>query len=151
PAGRHHRRRRLPRARRGPHARGLRARPGGGGRADRRSRGRGARGARAARRARSLARGAARGDPAGRPPLGRGARRRRVSTALLRGVRMAGVGLPLRRMLADDSYAGLLGAYGYAGLVSAGPWVLSIVGMLAIGAIASGSAGGRAADLLVWI
>src|SRR5262249_31711056 len=30
-------------------------------------------------------------------------------------------------------------------------WVLSIVGMLAIGAIASGSAGGRAADLLVWI
>ena len=64
---------------------------------------------------------------------------------------MAGVGLPLRRMLADDSYAGLLGAYGYAGLVSAGPWVLSIVGMLAIGAIASGAADGRAADLLVWI
>ena len=64
---------------------------------------------------------------------------------------MAGVGLPLRRMLADDSYAGLLGAYGYAGLVSAGPWVLSIVGMLAIGAIASGTADGRAADLLVWI
>jgi len=64
---------------------------------------------------------------------------------------MAGVGLPLRRMLADDSYAGLLGAYGYAGLVSTGPWVLSIVGMLAIGAIASGTADGRAADLLVWI
>ena len=64
---------------------------------------------------------------------------------------MAGVGLQLKRMLDDDSYAGLLGAYGYAGLVSAGPWVLSIVGMLAIGAIASGTAAGRASDLLIWI
>src|SRR5262249_27478267 len=64
---------------------------------------------------------------------------------------MAGVGLQLNRMLARDTYAGLLGAYGYAGLVSAGPWVLSIVGMLAIGAIASGTRGARASDLLVWI
>jgi uncharacterized membrane protein len=66
-------------------------------------------------------------------------------------MRMAGVGLQLKRMLDDGSYAGLLGAYGYAGLVAAGPWVLSIVGMLAIGAIASGTADGRASDLLVWI
>jgi uncharacterized membrane protein len=62
---------------------------------------------------------------------------------------MAGVGVPINRMLAKDSYAGLLGAYGYAGLVSAGPWVLSIVGMLAIGAIATPD--GRAQELLVVI
>lgn len=64
---------------------------------------------------------------------------------------MAGVGLPLRRMLGSDSYAGLVGAYGYAGLVSAGPWVLSIVGMLALGVLAGGSAAGRAPELLVSI
>ena len=46
---------------------------------------------------------------------------------------MAGVGVPIGRMLSKDSYAGLLGAYGYAGLVSAGPWVLSIVGIMLIG------------------
>lgn len=64
---------------------------------------------------------------------------------------MAGVGVQLARMLGKDSYAGLLGAYGYAGLVSAGLWVLSIVGMLAIGVLASGGAAGRTAELLVAI
>jgi uncharacterized membrane protein len=56
-------------------------------------------------------------------------------------------------MLGRDSYAGLLGAYGYAGLVSAGPWVLSIVGMLAIGVFATGDAvpAGRASELLIAI
>jgi len=56
-------------------------------------------------------------------------------------------------MLGKDSYAGLLGAYGYAGLVSAGPWVVSIVGMLAIGVLATGGAApdGRASQLLVLI
>jgi uncharacterized membrane protein len=53
---------------------------------------------------------------------------------------MAGVGLEIRKMLARDSYAGLLGAYGYAGLVSCGPWVLSILGMLAIGVLAGAGA-----------
>jgi uncharacterized membrane protein len=61
---------------------------------------------------------------------------------------MAGIGLRLDRML-GESYAGLLGAYGYAAVVSAGPWVLSIVGMLAIG-IASGP-GDRTSELLVAI
>lgn len=61
---------------------------------------------------------------------------------------MAGIGLRLDRML-DEGYAGLLGAYGHAAVVSAGPWVLSIVGMLAIG-VASGPAA-RASDLLVAI
>jgi uncharacterized membrane protein len=66
---------------------------------------------------------------------------------------VAGVGLQLRGMLSKDSYAGLVGAYGYAGLISAGPWVLSIVGMLAIGVFASGDAAsaGRASELLVAI
>lgn len=64
---------------------------------------------------------------------------------------MAGIGLQLNRMVGNNSYAGLIGAYGYAGLVSAGPWVLSIVGMLALGALASGTAAGRASELLVAI
>ena len=63
---------------------------------------------------------------------------------------MAGVGLQLRGMLARNSYASLLGTYGYAGLVSAGPWVLSMVAMLAIGALATGD-GSRTSDLLVAI
>ena len=54
---------------------------------------------------------------------------------------MAGVGFEIRRMLATDSYAGLLGAYGYAGLVSCGPWVLSMVGVLCIGVAAAGRGG----------
>src|SRR5688572_26926912 len=51
---------------------------------------------------------------------------------------MAGVGLQIRQLLAKGSYTGLLGAYGYAGLISCGPWVLSIVGVLTIGIFASG-------------
>ncbi|HEX7489129.1 MAG TPA: exopolysaccharide Pel transporter PelG, partial [Anaeromyxobacteraceae bacterium] len=49
---------------------------------------------------------------------------------------MAGIGFELRKMLSRDSYAGVLGAYGYAGLVSSGPWVFSIAGVLAIGVLA---------------
>lgn len=52
---------------------------------------------------------------------------------------MAGIGFELRRLLARDSYAGLVGAYGYAGLVSSGPWVLAIGGVLAIAAVARGA------------
>ena len=52
---------------------------------------------------------------------------------------MAGIGFELRKMLSRDSYAGLLGAYGYAGLVSSGPWVFSIAGVLAIGLLAAGT------------
>ncbi len=46
---------------------------------------------------------------------------------------MAGIGFELRKYLAEDSYLGLLKAYGYAGLISAGPWVLSILGVMGIG------------------
>ncbi|HET6923585.1 MAG TPA: exopolysaccharide Pel transporter PelG, partial [Anaeromyxobacteraceae bacterium] len=52
---------------------------------------------------------------------------------------MAGIGFELRKMLSRDSYAGFLGAYGYAGLASSGPWVLSIGGVLAIGLLAAGA------------
>ncbi len=46
---------------------------------------------------------------------------------------MAGIGFELRKMLRRDSLSGLLGAYAYAGIISSGPWILSIVGILLIG------------------
>lgn len=49
---------------------------------------------------------------------------------------MAGIGFELRKYLNDDSFTGTLKAYGFAGLISAGPWVLSILGVMLIGIIA---------------
>lgn len=49
---------------------------------------------------------------------------------------MAGIGFELRKYLNDDSFTGSLKAYGFAGLISAGPWVLSIVGVMLIGIVA---------------
>ena len=49
---------------------------------------------------------------------------------------MAGIGFELRKYLEDDSFSGTLKAYGFAGLISAGPWVLSIVGVMLIGIVA---------------
>ena len=46
---------------------------------------------------------------------------------------MAGIGFELRKLLARDSYTGLLQAYAYASIISSGPWVLSILGILVIG------------------
>ncbi|MDF3834863.1 exopolysaccharide Pel transporter PelG [Cupriavidus basilensis] len=46
---------------------------------------------------------------------------------------MAGIGFELRKMLRRDSLSGMLGAYAYAGIISSGPWILSIVGILLIG------------------
>ena len=46
---------------------------------------------------------------------------------------MAGIGFELRKLLRRDSYSGLLQAYAFAGIISSGPWVLSIVGILLIG------------------
>ena len=46
---------------------------------------------------------------------------------------MAGIGFELRKLLKRNSYAGLLQAYLYAGVISSGAWVLSIVGVLVIG------------------
>ncbi len=49
---------------------------------------------------------------------------------------MAGIGFELRKYLDGDSFTGSLKAYGFAGLISAGPWVLSILGVMLIGLVA---------------
>jgi uncharacterized membrane protein len=46
---------------------------------------------------------------------------------------MAGIGFEIRKILERDSYWSVLRAYGYAGLVSGGPWVLSIMSIMIIG------------------
>lgn len=46
---------------------------------------------------------------------------------------MAGIGFELRRILRRDSFVNLLGAYGLAGVISSGPWVLSVLGVMLIG------------------
>lgn len=51
---------------------------------------------------------------------------------------MAGIGFELRKLLKKRSYAGLLQAYFYAGMIGAGPWILSIVGILFIGILSLG-------------
>ncbi|WP_176343191.1 exopolysaccharide Pel transporter PelG, partial [Paraburkholderia bryophila] len=44
-------------------------------------------------------------------------------------------GFELRKMLRRNTLTGLMQAYTYAGLIGAGPWVLSIVGILLIGVL----------------
>jgi uncharacterized membrane protein len=46
---------------------------------------------------------------------------------------MAGVGFSLRKLHRDDGYTGLFKLYGAAGLISSGPWLLSIMTLLLIG------------------
>lgn len=48
---------------------------------------------------------------------------------------MAGIGFALRRLLEQDTYAGVLRAYTYASVIGSGPWLLSIIGILAIGVL----------------
>lgn len=57
---------------------------------------------------------------------------------------MAGIGFELRKLLKKRTYGGLLQAYAYAGIISSGPWVLSIVGILLIGLLSIGAAGPQA-------
>ncbi len=45
---------------------------------------------------------------------------------------MAGIGFELRKFLSKNNYTGLLGAYGYAGLVASGPWLLAILTILVL-------------------
>ena len=54
---------------------------------------------------------------------------------------MAGIGFELRKLMKNKTYSGLLHAYAYAGVISSGPWVLSIVGILLIGLFSIGIAG----------
>ena len=57
---------------------------------------------------------------------------------------MAGIGFELRRILRRNTYLALIEAYGYAGIVSSGPWLLSIFGILLLGFLAASD---RAATL----
>ena len=51
---------------------------------------------------------------------------------------MAGIGFELRRLLDRQSLWGLVKAYAYAGVISSGPWVLSILGVMGIGLLSVG-------------
>lgn len=51
---------------------------------------------------------------------------------------MAGIGFELRKLLRTESYLGLLRAYAYASIISSGPWVFSIIGLIATGVLALG-------------
>jgi uncharacterized membrane protein len=52
---------------------------------------------------------------------------------------MAGIGFELRKLLKKQTYSGLFQAYAFAGLISSGPWVLSIIGIMLIGVLSLGS------------
>lgn len=52
---------------------------------------------------------------------------------------MAGIGFELRKFLKEETFLGLIQAYGYAGLIGSGPWVLSILGIMAIGLLSAGT------------
>ena len=48
---------------------------------------------------------------------------------------MAGIGFELKKLLKNDSWLGLATTYAYAGAISSGPWVLSILGIMLVGVI----------------
>jgi len=54
---------------------------------------------------------------------------------------MAGIGFELRRILNRGTLSSALAAYGYAGIIGSGPWVLSIIGVLLVGLISISSQG----------
>jgi len=49
---------------------------------------------------------------------------------------MAGIGFQLQKILGRNTYRSLVQAYVYSALVSAGPWLLAILGLSAIGMVA---------------
>ncbi len=46
---------------------------------------------------------------------------------------MAGIGFELRKLMRHNDYLGIVRAYSYAGIVGAGPWVVSILGVIFLG------------------
>lgn len=52
---------------------------------------------------------------------------------------MAGIGFELRKLMKGESYSSVLLAYTYAGVISSGPWVLSIIAVMLIGIISISS------------
>lgn len=53
---------------------------------------------------------------------------------------MAGIGFQLRKILRAETFAGAIRAYGYAAIVSSGPWLLSIGVLAGLGIVLAGSA-----------
>ncbi|MEI8633495.1 exopolysaccharide Pel transporter PelG [Vibrio sp. PP-XX7] len=51
---------------------------------------------------------------------------------------MAGIGFEIRKILKKDSLLSLFEAYGYAGIIGSGPWLLSILALMSIGFISLG-------------
>lgn len=51
---------------------------------------------------------------------------------------MAGIGFELRKILKKNTLLSIFEAYGLAGVVSSGPWVLSIVALMVIGVLSIG-------------
>lgn len=64
---------------------------------------------------------------------------------------MAGIGFELKKMLQDESWLGLAKTYAYAGIISSGPWVLSILGIMLVGLLgmANKTNQGELAEFLV--
>lgn len=54
---------------------------------------------------------------------------------------MAGIGFELRRMSSQQSLTGIVGAFGHAAVVAAGPWLFTIVSLAAITLVAGQVAG----------
>lgn len=61
---------------------------------------------------------------------------------------MAGIGFRLQRILHKNSISSVLQAYGYAALISSGPWILSIISLAIIGLIITGVIGEEASEAL---
>ena len=53
---------------------------------------------------------------------------------------MAGIGFGLRKLLQKGSFIGHLQAYAAAGIISSGPWIISILGIFAIGLMTTSEA-----------
>ncbi len=51
---------------------------------------------------------------------------------------MAGIGFELRKFMRNESWTGVAKTYTYAGVISSGPWVLSILGIMLVGFISVG-------------
>lgn len=61
---------------------------------------------------------------------------------------MAGIGFELRKILAKPGYLSTFRAFGYAALISSGPWVLSIVSLALLGIVCRGMASATQMELV---
>lgn len=56
---------------------------------------------------------------------------------------MAGIGFRLQRILASNSYGSLAAAYGYSAIIASGPWMLSMLSLMGIGAFMAANSGAQ--------